>query len=286
MFLGSRSSRDRNKQDAAPGHRYIGPFGIVCLASMLFAASAIAVYTLVQLWPSASSDSSTSPQAPSNWLWWSGSLANETKLFIIVLAAGASGGLAHAVRSLYWYVGNRRLRSSWSLMYLSLPATGAGIALLTYLLLRGGLTTSFSDSEDVNPYGVAAISALAGLFAREAIEKMKAVFTTLLAPAEKGKDPIEGPRITGLFPLAASVGQRVKVKGHGLMAITQVKFAGGTVSEVAPSSDTMVEVPVPHGALSGPLQVTGSFGSVSSADDLTVLDAPLDPQAPRPSGQS
>jgi hypothetical protein len=276
-LLRGRSRTEIPERLEGPGLQFIGVFGITCLATVLFLISALAVYSLVQLWPTPNSANSTPGGVPSAWLWWSGQLSNETKLFIIVLAAGGLGGLAHAVRSLYWYVGNRRLRGSWSLMYLSLPATGAGIALLTYLLLRGGLTTSFSNSDEVNPYGVAAISALAGLFAREAIEKMKAVFTTLLAPAEKGKDSLGGARIVSFSPHESQVGGQLLIEGSGLNMVTYVKFGSGAIVAVDPTSDSKIGLPVPTGAATGPLEVIGPFGSDVSADTFTVIEVPAEP---------
>src|SRR6202035_4995943 len=36
---------------------------------------------------------------------------------IRIIMLGALGGVLHALRSLYWYVGNRNLKRSWLLMY-------------------------------------------------------------------------------------------------------------------------------------------------------------------------
>ena len=69
--------------------------------------------------------------------------------------------MVHTLRSLYWYVGNRNLRYSWLLMYITLPITGAALALIAYVVLRGGLTTTFASSQDTSPFGMAA---LVGLF--------------------------------------------------------------------------------------------------------------------------
>lgn len=258
------------ERDEGPGGGFVPAAGIVILAAILFVTAAITVYSLIQLWPVASNESEPQP-SPSKWLMWTVQVSNETRLFLVVLAAGALGGLAHSVRSLYWYVGNRQLYTSWTLMYLSLPGTGAGMALLTYLVLRGGLTTSVSTSADLNPYGLAAISALVGLFSRQAVEKLKVVFETLLTPAEKGKDSIQGATIVDFSPPTGSVGDPVTLSGTGFMNVSQVKFGSGTATGVTPSSDLEITLKVPHGAQTGPISVIGPAGRAMSADSFTVL---------------
>jgi hypothetical protein len=62
------------------------------------------------------------------------------------------------------------------------------LALVVYLVLRGGLTTSLASSADINPYGITAVAALVGMFSRQTVEKLLAVFETLLAPAERSAD--------------------------------------------------------------------------------------------------
>jgi hypothetical protein len=155
-------------------------------------------------------------------------------------------------------------------MYLCLPATGAGIALLTYLLLRGGLTTSMGSSTNINPYGVAAIGALAGLFAREAIEKLKAVFTTLLSPAEKGKDSLYTATIDSLVPEEGSVGDRITIHGVGLASVTHATFAPGITTVAMAKSDSVVEVFVPEGSKTGSVTLTGPSGIMTASKQFVV----------------
>jgi hypothetical protein len=253
-----------------PGSGYVGVIGIVIVSCVLFAMFFLAIYTLIQLWPKGSETGDPGSQSTSSWLWWQGNFGNETRLFAIVLSAGTLGGLGHALRSLYWYVGNRNLRGSWILMYLCLPATGAAIALLTYLLLRGGFTTSIGDSSNINPYGVAAISALAGLFAREAIEKLKTVFATILSPAEKGKDSLYAATIDSLVPGEGSVGDRITIHGVGLSSVTHVTFSPGVTISVKPRSDSVLELTIPEGADTGPVTLTGPSGIATSAEQFVV----------------
>lgn len=279
-------SEDTNGVEG-PGRGFVPPAGIVVVTAFLFLLAFLAAYTLIQFWPSAVAQGQ--PDLPSTWFWWHGVMPDETQLFLVVLAAGGLGGLAHSVRSLYWYVGNRKLHASWTLMYVTLPLTGSGMALLIYLVLRGGLTTSFSTTDNVNPYGIAAISALAGLFSREAVEKLKAVFEVLLAPAEKGKDSLSSATVDRISPLEGRVGDPITITGTGLAMITQVRFGSGAVAGVGSASDLEITLVVPSDAKSGRISLTGPAGTLVSRDTFTVLPtiAPAADQVPvegRPTG--
>jgi hypothetical protein len=184
---------------------------------------------------------------------------------MVVLLAGALGGMAHTLRSLYWYVGNRNLRYSWLLMYATLPITGAALALIAYVVLRGGLTTTFASSQDISPFGIAAVATLVGLFSRETAEKLKSVFETLLAPAEKGKDQAVPVQVTGIGPREGGVGSELTITGTGLAAATAVQF--GRVRAVPTVvSDTELRVRVPEGAARGPISVMTPTGMAASVD--------------------
>jgi hypothetical protein len=61
---------------------------------------------------------------------------SEIQLFVVVILLGALGGVLHALRSLYWYVGNRNLKMSWLLVYFLLPLIGASFAVVFYVVLR------------------------------------------------------------------------------------------------------------------------------------------------------
>lgn len=126
-------------------------------------------------------------------LIWTPHLARDTRLFLVVISVGGLGSLIHVLRSAYEYVGNRRLRRSWFLMYLLEPLVGASLALVVYCVLRGGLTTSVASSSDINPYGMAAVAALVGMFSRQTVDKLSVVFNTLLTPPRESTDQLVVP---------------------------------------------------------------------------------------------
>jgi hypothetical protein len=273
------------------GRGRVGPVGIVLTAAVLLSLTLVLLYGLIQFWPSASpaaTSAATTTTASTTTVGGQAapgstvqavaepavrffgatlSLSREGRLFVIVLLAGALGGIVHSLRSLYWYVGNRNLRYSWLLMYATLPITGAALALIAYVVLRGGLTTNFASSQDISPFGMAAVAALVGLFSRETAEKLKAVFETLLAPAEKGKDQAVPVQVQGITPTEGPVGTEVTITGTGLAAATAVQF-GGVRATPTVISDTELRVRVPEGATRGPIGVVTPTGMATSRDSF------------------
>jgi hypothetical protein len=270
------------------GRGRVGPVGIVVTAAVLLSLTLVLLYGFIQFWPSApaattgaaatttstvttagQSTAETTAQAgkepPVRFFGASVTLSREGRLFVIVLLAGALGGMVHTLRSLYWYVGNRNLRYSWLLMYVTLPITGAALALIAYVVLRGGLTTTFASSQDISPFGMAAVAALVGLFSRETAEKLKSVFETLLAPAEKGKDQAVPVQIQGIDPTEGPIGSDITITGMGLAGATAVQF-GGVRATPTVISDTELRVRVPEGATSGPVSVVTPTGMAASTN--------------------
>lgn len=94
----------------------------------------------------------------------------------------------HALRSLYWYTGNREMVWSWAALYLLLPFTGAILAVIFYFVVRGGFFSPQASFENTSPFGFAALSALVGLFSPQATLKLKEVAETIFTKPGPGKD--------------------------------------------------------------------------------------------------
>jgi hypothetical protein len=261
--------------EASAGSEYARTRDIVAVFALLLAMTAVLVIVLVQAWPAEArvgpdGHTAIAPAAKTvHFPGWSPSVSRETSLFVIVMAAGALGGIAHVLRSFYWYVGNRALRRSWLAMYLLLPFVGALFGLIVYLVVRGGLTSPAGGASDVNPYGITAISALVGQFSRETAEKFHAVFSTLLAPARPGRDHALAPRISAVEPLTGPPGTTVTFQGTGLASATGVRF-GSVRAPVTDATDTLIRTTVPVGAASGPPIVNTPAGAVTSPEPFTV----------------
>ncbi len=78
------------------------------------------------------------------------------------------------------------------------------------------------------------------------------------------------PRITGFSPSNGAAGTLVTLNGSGLSSVTQVTFGGIPATPVSVTA-TQVTVKVPFGAGTGPVTVSGSFGSDESQ---TLYHAP------------
>jgi hypothetical protein len=115
-------------------------------------------------------------------------LFNETRLLFLVLVAGALGSLIHAIRSVFWYLGNRDLIASWLPMYYMLPFSGAILAVLFYLVIRGGFFSADARYTSTSPFSFAALAALIGMFSQPAVLKMQALAETLFVKPSPGKD--------------------------------------------------------------------------------------------------
>ncbi|HVT60466.1 MAG TPA: hypothetical protein VHR45_18985 [Thermoanaerobaculia bacterium] len=129
------------------------------------------VVLLISLWP-------PSADATEVKTWWGATVGREIDLLWLVLITGALGSFAYGARSFVDFVGNRALRASWSAWYLMYPFIGAALALIFYLAVRGGFLTAGSG-QDVNVYGLTAVSGLVGMFSKQATTKLSELFATL-----------------------------------------------------------------------------------------------------------
>jgi hypothetical protein len=248
--------------------RLQGP-GIVAIATVLVAATLLVIYTIIQFWPSAASMTGGNL----DYFGASLNLPEETRIFAVVAAAGALGGILHSLRSLMWYVGNRDLRRSWILTYCLLPFVGALLATIFYVVVRGGLLTVQASSGSLNVYGFAAVGAIVGLFSEQAAAKLKDVFATLFAPAEQGKDHVSPtqqhePSANRIVPTSGSVGTDVTILGSSLAQVTSVEF-GGAGSPPSQRSDTSITVLVPVGAQTG--EIVLSVGETKTTTGISFI---------------
>jgi hypothetical protein len=241
---------------------------------LVLAAVTLTIYCLVVLWPSGGSATAVTS---SRLLGARLQLDGDQRLFTVVALAGVLGGLIHSTPSLYWYIGNRNLRYSWLVMYVSPPFIGGALAVVFYIVLRGGLVAGQTTAAQLNVFGFAAVSALVGLFSPEAAEKLKQIFSTLLTAAPAGRDtsaPVgQGgngrPVAVSLEPGSGAAGTTVTISGRNLAGATSVIFLGAAVSPSA-VSDTSVSVVVPAAAASGPVRLAIGSSLVSVPGEFQV----------------
>ncbi|MDT0573472.1 hypothetical protein RM704_39550 [Streptomyces sp. DSM 3412] len=160
--------------------------GLFLLADVVFVCGA-----LVTLWPAvlATVEPGAEPTATARWSpfglgdW---SLTADTAMLLAVVVCSALGSFVHAATSFATYVGNRRLYASWLWWYLLRAGIGVALALLVYLLLRGGLFAGSSGAGATNPYGFSGIAGLCGLFSKQATDKLREICDTLLSTTGDG----------------------------------------------------------------------------------------------------
>lgn len=167
-------------------------------------------------------------------------------LFLVVIFAGALGGTAHALRSLFWYVGNKELKESWLLMYVLLPFSGATVAMIFYLIILGGFRI-LDVQGGSTPFTAVAVAALVGLFSQQAALKLRDIANAVLTKPGEGDDSRPqksksvndpgangsagggGPKVT---PPSGKAGDKVSITGTGLTSVASVKFGDAVVKPI------------------------------------------------------
>lgn len=107
-------------------------------------------------------------------------------LFWMIIMAGALGGCIHAMRSLFWYAGQRELKWSWLPMYFIVPFIGAAMALIFGLLIAAGLFDT-TPGENKALFMVA-IAGLVGMFSQQAALKLTDIANAVFTKPGPGKD--------------------------------------------------------------------------------------------------
>jgi len=146
-------------------------------------------------------------------LWWHFNVSVESSIFLIVISFGVLGGIVYSMNSLAAYIGNRRFVTSWAPWYALRPLIAAVLAMLVYVVFRGGFLSTTATAKDVNLFGVAAISGLAGLFSKQVIDKLEDVMQVVFASNGDAKrtgklSPIS---ISGISPDTTTAGTAVEV---------------------------------------------------------------------------
>ncbi|MBZ5578191.1 MAG: hypothetical protein LAP40_16640 [Acidobacteriia bacterium] len=153
------------------------------LGAYVVAMFAVILYLLVKTWPL----STTGAEETTNFFWGSVTMAAEIRLMLVAALAGALGAYVHLATSFADYAGNEGLTTNWGWWYLLRPFIGMALAEVVYLALRGGLLSAggANTTGAISVYGVAAVTALTGLFSKQATDKLQEVFETLFRTTQK-----------------------------------------------------------------------------------------------------
>lgn len=173
-----------------------------------------------------------------------------TALLILVAVLGGLGSFIHAGTSFVEYVGNEQLGRSWTWWYVLRVPIGASLALILYVAFRGGLFSTSATSGVVNIYGVGALAALAGLFSKQATNKLEDVFSALFrVPEGKGDDRLKDslahprPTVTTTEPARLIEGTETTlvVRGTGFAEKAQARLRRLATGEVLEAKSEYVD---------------------------------------------
>ncbi|WP_073810767.1 hypothetical protein [Kitasatospora sp. CB01950] len=188
-----------------PPQQQMAGWAVLLLGVMLLAEAFICIAALISVWTPLTTLTAERAPAGDPELWsvfglgpWH--LTSNTAMLIAVLAASGLGSFVHAATSFATYAGNRQLLPSWLPWYLLRTAIGGALALLVYFLLRGGLFANGTDGTATNPYGFAGIAGLCGLFSKQATDKLREIFDTVLTTRDGAGDDERDDKIQPTAP--------------------------------------------------------------------------------------
>jgi hypothetical protein len=222
----------------------------------------------------------------------------EVRLILLVMLVGAIGSYLHAASSFVDYLGNRAFVSSWVWWYLLRPFIGMLLALLFYFVFRGGFITAGVNTSGeaatnyINPFGIAALAGLVGMFSKVATDKLNEVFTTLFRPAPgqgdaKRGDKLIPPTIINLSPNKgpSTGGTPVTITGTNFGSTVKVFFDKAAATSVSVSSATsLIAVTPAHDPGTVAVEIVNPGGQpVSTPDAFTYENLPPVPPTEQPS---
>ena len=264
-----REAHSRRLEERPPNNYWVIGIGTVTMIAVALALLA----SLINLWPDVETATSTSATAGTSgaavthtvrlfFALVTVHVTPGTALLLLVIVVGALGSMIQAATSFGDFVGNRRFYSSWGVWYLLRLIVGVLLALLFYFAVRGGFFSGSSQTSSVNPYGIAAMAGLAGLFSKQATDKLREVFETLFRVSgstgdAQRRDDLANPKptVASLEPAQVTAGaSQVRVKIHGehfIDKVSVVKLAGVNQQSAFVSAQEL-ELAIPDATLLQP----------------------------------
>jgi len=116
----------------------------------------------------------------------------ETHLAIVALAGGSGSMVATLLAYVQHASEKRDFRLSYAPWYVVRPLLGVLLAIAVYFLIKGGLLVlgEAPTSSEVNVFGLSGLSLLVGMFSKNAVEKLREVFSTLFASQSDVRDRV------------------------------------------------------------------------------------------------
>jgi hypothetical protein len=203
---------------------------------------------LIAIWPSVEQATRPNAEAAAAQEVLGITIPPAVALLLLVIVASSLGGFVHAATSFADYVGNRRLAVSWVWWYVLRSVIGMSLALVVYFAVRGGLFSGSAGDQQVNPFGLAGISGVVGLFSKQATDKLRELFDTFFRTAvgagdDSRQDSISNPApaIAGIEPPVMEAGMdTVTVRGTGFTPDSQVRVNRTDTGAVLQSTSSFV----------------------------------------------
>ncbi|MCU1246746.1 MAG: hypothetical protein JWN02_2656, partial [Acidobacteria bacterium] len=150
----------------------------------------------------------------------------EERLLLLVLLTGAIGALLSRLLSFFYFIGVGKFTAGWLPYYYLAPFAGASLGCVMYLVIRGGFFSSNTTTSDTNPFMFLAVSALAGLFTRQVMAKLKTIAESMFEKAP------EGTRLA----IQSLTPSKVPVHYAGPLTLTGTGFAAGSTVKISATS--------------------------------------------------
>ena len=138
--------------------------------------------------------------------------------------------------------------------------TGVSLTQTSAVTIGGLPAASFKVVSDTSVTAVVAPGAKTG---------QNIVMTTAGGSASKGPLAI-APKITSFTPTSGPVGTAVTIHGNTFTGTSKVTFGGVAATSFELINDTQVDAIVPSGSKTGPITITTSAGTATSATNFTV----------------
>lgn len=153
---------------------------VAIIGLFLFLSVPLLLYILIVLWPVHSSAAQADTWSPDVYIFGAHiTVPAEPRFIFLVVVAAAIGSFIAVATSFTTYLGNQRLYTRWLWWYILRLPIGIALSVLFYLAVRGGFFTSNATGADVNPFGVAALGGLVGMFSKQAADKLQDIFGQL-----------------------------------------------------------------------------------------------------------
>lgn len=155
----------------------------VLLGIYLLVVGILLVWLLLKFWPTPLGEPSGAWDKQESVLKYKFQVNDETRFLLLVVLVGALGSYVHAATSFVTYTGTRSFVDSWTWWYILRPCIGMALALVFYLVIRGGFlalsNTSDTEIDLLSLYGMTGIAGLVGLCSKQASDKLREVFDSL-----------------------------------------------------------------------------------------------------------